>query len=85
MTWIYEWIKTIVFYYIFVSMITNALPEMKYQNYIKYFLGILFIVILLDPILDFLSLTEVMDASYLQELMELEMERMENEIQIIGR
>lgn len=85
MSWIYEWMKTIVFYYIFVSIITNALPETRYQNYIKYFLGILFIVILLNPILKLLNLSETLDASYLQELFELEMERMEQEVRIIGR
>ena len=81
MEWLYEWIKTIVFYYIFVSIITNALPDTKYQNYVKYFLGILFIVIMLGPILDLLNLTETLDAEYIQKMFEIELENIEDELE----
>lgn len=80
MDWLYEWVKTIVFYYIFVSIITNALPDTKYQSYVKYFLGILLIVIMLGPILNVLHLAETLDAQYIQKMMEIELENIEDEL-----
>ena len=80
MNWLYEWIKTIAFYYIFVSIITNALPDTKYQSYVKFFLGILLIVIMLNPILKLFKLTENLDVQYLQEMLEIELHAIEEDM-----
>lgn len=80
MEWLYEWIKTIAFYYIFVSIIMNALPDIKYQGYVKFFLGILLIVIMINPLLDLLKLSDTLDEQYLQEMLDMEWEKVEEQI-----
>ena len=82
MDWLYEWMKTLAFYYIFVSVITNALPDTKYQTYVKFFLGMLLIVLLLNPILDLLRLTETLDGKYLEELIRMEWDALEEEVKV---
>lgn len=80
MEWIYEWIKTIAFYYIFVSIVMNALPDMKYQSYVRFFLGILLIVIMINPLLDLFRLSDTLDEQYLQEMLEVEWQEYEEQI-----
>ncbi len=80
MEWIYEWVKTIAFYYIFASIILNALPDTKYQTYVKFFLGMLLIVIMIRPLLELLQLADTLDEQYLQEMLETEWEKNINQI-----
>ena len=41
------WIKNIAVFYILATLIKNIVPDEKYGKYIKLFLGIIFIVLLL--------------------------------------
>lgn len=82
MEWIYEWIKTIAFYYIFVSIVMNALPDTKYQSYVKFFLGMLLIVIMINPLLELFQLAETLDEQYLQNMLEMEWEKNEEQIEM---
>lgn len=82
MEWIYEWIKTIAFYYIFVSIVINALPDMKYQIYVKFFLGMLLIVIMINPLLDLFKLSDALNEQYLQEMLEIEWQENKEQIPI---
>ena len=77
MEWIYEWVKTISFYYIFASIVMHALPDTKYQQYVRFFLGILLIVVMINPLMELFQLTETLDEQYLQEMLELEWEKMQ--------
>lgn len=44
------WIKNIAVFYILATLIKNIVPDEKYGKYIKLFLGIIFIVLLLKPV-----------------------------------
>ncbi len=70
---IYEWVRNMVFYQLLVSMILNMIPNNAYQKYIRFFLGMLFIIIAIQPVLKGLQLMEKMDVNYVHEMMEQEL------------
>ena len=70
----YEWIRNIVFYQLLSSIILNMIPATTYQKYIRFFLGMLFLVITIQPVLELLQLTDNMDVNYVQEMLERELE-----------
>jgi len=42
---IYRWVKTIAFFYIVFSAVLHLVPDVKYERYIRSFMGILLIYI----------------------------------------
>lgn len=57
MSGIYEWIQSLVFYLILMTMAANLLPDKKYEKYLSLFVGMVFLLLLLSPFAD-LSGTE---------------------------
>ncbi len=51
---IYTWMKNIVFYLVIVTAVLEVLPGTAYQKYIRFFTGLILMLLLLTP---FLSLT----------------------------
>ena len=49
MEMIYEWIRSIVFYLILMTMILNLLPDKKYEKYLRLFTGLVFLTLVLAP------------------------------------
>lgn len=80
----YEWIRNMVFYQLLVSIVMNMIPSETYQKYIRFFLGMLFIVIAVQPVLKILQLSEQMDIQYVQEMMEKELKENEFEFHMEG-
>lgn len=45
-----NWVKDIVFYMIFVTMIMNLLPDRKYEKYLRLFAGTVLILLAFGPL-----------------------------------
>jgi len=50
MEFIYSYIKNICIFMLVITIITNIFPEKRYIKYIKFFAGILLILIVLSPV-----------------------------------
>lgn len=50
MEYLVEWVKNIAVFYIIATLVKNLVPGEKYGKYIKLFLGIVLIVLILKPI-----------------------------------
>ena len=48
---IYEWMKNLAVLDLFFTAVMNFLPDGKYNKYIRHFLGLLLILLLITPIL----------------------------------
>lgn len=55
---IYRWVSNIVYYLIFVTIITNLLPAGKYEKYLRLFAGCILILLVLQPLTGGLRLDE---------------------------
>jgi len=59
---IYSWMRNLAYYYLFYSVIMNILPDHQYRSYIKDFMGVLLIILLLSPILAFFKMDHQLTA-----------------------
>lgn len=76
-SYLYEWVRNIAYYMILVTVAVQIIPKSGYKKYIRFFTGLLLILLMCEPILKIAgmenSFTELyQNASYEQELKEIE-------------
>ena len=49
---LYQWLQDLAVYLILVSAILQALPQESYQKYIRFFSGLVLIILLMTPLLE---------------------------------
>lgn len=69
---IYEWMKNLAVFYIFLTAVMNLLPDSRYGEYIKFFMGLLLILLVLTPLLQILNLKESVGTLFQQKMLEEE-------------
>ncbi len=57
---LFEWIRNITYYLIFITVAMNLLPDKKYEKYLKFFAGMVLILLVLKPITGGLRLDETL-------------------------
>lgn len=69
----YEWIGNIAFYMVMVTAVLHLLPASDYQKYIRFFTGLVLVILLITPVLKVFGmehqLTELYDNREYQEQM----------------
>ena len=79
---IYQWVKTLAAFYIVFSTVLHLVPDTKYERYIRSFMGILLIYILITPVFSLFGNGEKMiedfRLNYQEELISLETANTEN-------
>ena len=79
---IYQWVKTLAVFYIVFSAVLHLVPDTKYERYIRSFMGILLIYILITPVFSLFGNGEKMiedfRLNYQEELISLETANTEN-------
>lgn len=60
---VFQWIKNITYYLLFVSLLSYLMPSGKYEQYVKLFFGAVFILLVIRPLTDGLHI----DASLVQD------------------
>ena len=73
---IYEWIRNIAFYMVLVTVVVQVLPNHTYKKYIRFFTGMILILLLMTPVLKLLHMKEISsalfdDASYRKRIEEI--------------
>lgn len=61
---IYTWMQNIVFYLVIVTAVLEVLPGGNYQKYIRFFTGLVLMVLLLTPILNLAGVKEIFTELY---------------------
>ncbi len=56
---IYTWMQNIVFYLVIVTAVLEVLPGGNYQKYIRFFTGLVLMVLLLTPVLNLVGAKEL--------------------------
>lgn len=69
---IYEWMKNLAVFYIFLTAVMNLLPDKRYGEYIKFFMGLLLILLVLAPLLQLLNLKDSVGTLFQQKMLEEE-------------
>lgn len=71
---IYEWMKNLAVFYLFFTAVMNFLPDGKYDRYVRHFLGLLLILLLITPILRFFHLADTMTRNFVENSMQEELQ-----------
>ncbi len=58
---IYQWVLNIAVCLIFMSLILKLLPEKTYAKYVRYFMGMVLLLVVLEPVGNLFHLDEVME------------------------
>lgn len=72
LNYIYEWIENIAFYMVIVVAVMQMIPGDSYKKYIRFFAGIILILMLTGPILKIFGMSEFQNAEYQKNIEEIE-------------
>ena len=64
---IYSWIKCLAIFYILLTMLIHLVPTGKYQRYVRFFMGLLLILVLIQPLLTAGQLEQILSWETLSE------------------
>ena len=70
--YIYEWMENIAFYMVIVVAAMQMVPGDGYKKYIRFFAGMILILMLTGPILKLFGMSEFPNDEYKKELEEIE-------------
>lgn len=61
---IYSWVKDILFFMIFVTVVSHLVPNNKYEKYIRLFTGMILIMIVIKPVSEVFPVDGRIDESF---------------------
>lgn len=64
MEWIFQWVKNITYYLVLMGLVSNLLPDSRYERYIKLFCGVVFILLVTGPLTAGLKLDKTLAYLY---------------------
>lgn len=56
--YLYEWLQNLAFYMILMTAVLQALPDNSYQKYIRFFCGMILVVLLAGPVMQLFGAQE---------------------------
>ena len=71
---ILDMVRVVAVFYLLEQMVQNLLPGKGYEKYVKFYLGLLLVLLLLQPVFRIFRLTEQMDTEALMTTLEQEVE-----------
>lgn len=75
--YLYEWIQNIAFYMILVMMVIQVLPSTEYKKYIRFFTGLVLILMLAVPVLKLFGMDKSITDIYENETYQAEIKKIE--------
>lgn len=76
--YLYEWIQNIAFYMVLVMMIIQVLPNTEYKKYVRFFTGLVLILMLAVPILKLFGMDKNITEIYKNETYQAEIKKIED-------
>ena len=70
--YIYQWIENVAFYMVLVVAVIQMIPGESYKKYIRFFVGMILILMLATPLLKLFGMSEFQNAEYQKEFEEIE-------------
>ena len=74
---VYKWIQNIAVYLVVVTAMLHAVPGKDYERYIRFFSGLVLIVLIFMPVLSVFGMKETFGAIYSNQVYEKERKELE--------
>ena len=72
LNYIYDWIENTAFYLVVLVAVMQMIPQNSYQKYIRFFAGMILILMLAGPIIKMFGMTDFQSIEYQSTLQEIE-------------
>lgn len=76
-SYLYEWIMNISFYMVMVTAVMHVVPNSDYKRYIRFFTGLVLVVMLTDPFLKLLNMGDLWQNLYESPVYREQLEKLE--------
>ena len=80
---LYEWIRSIAFYMVITTAAVQMLPEDSYKKYIRFFIGIVLILLMMEPVLKVFTMEESLNTLYKNETYRQQIEEIKKSSQYL--
>lgn len=77
--YIYEWIQNIAFYLILITAVIHVIPDSGYKKYIRFFTGLVLILLILNPVLRLFQMEHWVTDIYQSKEYQKQIEKMEEQ------
>ena len=71
---LYGWIRDIAFYAILMTVILHLLPEEGQKKYVRFFMGVVLMLVVLSPMLSVAGLSGTLDSIYAEQTYDEELQ-----------
>ena len=61
---VYGWVKNIIYFMIFLAVVNNLLADSKYEKYIRFFAGMVLILLVVSPLTGKMRLDEQISSMF---------------------
>ena len=72
LNYIYDWMENIAFYLVILVAVMQMIPKNSYQKYIRFFAGMILILMLTGPIIKLFGVTDFKSIEYQSAFQEIE-------------
>lgn len=76
--YLYQWVENIAFYLVIITMAVQMIPNNEYKKYVRFFTGLVLILLLLAPVLKVSGMDYTLKELLQSERYQKEIERMEH-------
>lgn len=76
---LYQWMKSLAFFHVLTTAILHILPDKRYEQYIRLFLGLLLVLLICTPVFSIIGKSEELLAGFRENYGKEEQARMETE------
>lgn len=77
---VYGWVRNIIYYVIFISVVNNLLSDTKYEKYLRFFFGMVLILVAAGPLLSGFGLERQLTALFEQISFQNDTEQLQQEL-----
>ena len=70
---LYGWIRDVAFYTLLMNVVLHVLPEESQRKYLRFFMGIVLMIVVLSPVLSAMGLNRVLDDTYVEMISDQEL------------
>ena len=71
---LYEWILNLSYYMVLMTAIMQVLPSKAYKKYLQFYIGLVIILVVCNPLLKMMGMTEKITSSYYNNTYRMELE-----------
>ena len=71
--YIYQWIENLAFYMVIIVAVMQMVPGENYKKYIRFFAGMILILMLTEPICKIFGMLDFQNTEYQKEMEKIEM------------